>query len=168
MTCVFVRIHIKAWNKGIIIQIDRRKCAAYCTVFGRLHEHQFDASGREGRKHQENFERVACSFPRLVRRHAQQWGSKKSACHATHRLSLTKGREPDKVVATNYAWVGQKKSIIARIMFFPHILRLVLIGRVLYLPIRKRFVFNKHKILQNTKKLDSSTTARIKQWMKQF
>ena len=33
--CVFVRVHIKARNKGISIQIDRRKGAA--------HGNQFDA-----------------------------------------------------------------------------------------------------------------------------
>ena len=39
---------------------------------------------------------------------------------------------------------------IASMMFFPHFLRFVLIGGVLYLPTwySKRFVLNKHKILQ--------------------
>jgi len=44
MACVFASVHIKAWNKGISMQIDRRKDAAYLTVFDGLHGNQFDAS----------------------------------------------------------------------------------------------------------------------------
>ena len=121
-TCVLVRFHVKACNKSICIQIDRRKRTAYCTVFGDLHGHQFDAIGRVGSKLPENSEHVTCSISRLARRHARharQWGRKRCACHVTPRLRVTKGRELDKVLNRKHAWIGQEKEEY-QAWCFPH------------------------------------------------
>lgn len=105
---MLVRVHIKARIKGISIQIDRRKCTVYFTVFGGLHGHQFDASRPKGRKLQANSD-VTCSISRLARRHARQWGRKTSACHVIAWL-VAKGREINTAVDRKYAWMDRQKA----------------------------------------------------------
>ena len=125
-TCILVRVHVKAWNKRIFIQIDRRKLAAYYTVSSGLHGHQLDAIGRVGRKLPENSQHGTCSISRFARRLARQWGRKRSA----YRLPVTKGRELDKYCSEKTrGWDRRKEEHQA--WRFPHFLGAV----------KNRFVF---------------------------
>ena len=112
-TCVLVRFHVKACNKSICIQIDRRKRAAYYTVSGGLHGHQFDAIGRVGRKLPENSEHVTCSISRIARRHARQWGRKRIASPVTSY----KRERARQVLHRKNAWMGQEKRRISSMTF---------------------------------------------------
>ena len=169
MTCLFVRVHIKSLKQRHQYtswpQKGRRVFYLVLCLVGRMETSSTRASWCEGKKLEENSDHVICSFSPLARRHARQWGRKRSACHVTPRLWVKEGGSLTRYCIKNTA----EKNDNSEHDVFPALFA-VCIDRWGAVP--TYLVFEKVclKQAQNiaVHKLDSSTAARTKHWMKQF
>ena len=159
MACVFASVHIKAWNKGISMQIDRRKDAAYLTVFDGLHGNQFDASDlMRGKK---NLWKILNMWHAVSR--YQHDGTHGSGEGRKGPAMWPPGYELQEGGSLTRHWIENtrrwdRKTRLTSMIYWS-------VGCCTYL-LKKVCLKRAQNIAIH--KLDSSTEARIKRWIKQF